>query len=29
VLGYAVHTPDQMHEAVQRIAKVIGPDMRT
>jgi GntR family transcriptional regulator/MocR family aminotransferase len=25
VLGYAVHTPDQMHEAVRRIAGVIGP----
>jgi GntR family transcriptional regulator/MocR family aminotransferase len=25
VLGYAVHTPDQMHEAVQRIAGAIGP----
>jgi GntR family transcriptional regulator/MocR family aminotransferase len=25
VLGYAVHTPDQLGEAVQRIAMVIGP----
>jgi GntR family transcriptional regulator/MocR family aminotransferase len=25
VLGYAVHTPDQMHEAIRRIAAVIGP----